>query len=95
MNNINSRVVAIEWEVNKLDLEKREKKYFLTLEIIIARKIEIGELNNALQLVAYCADEKDFRDKLQEKINECIEKLEDLVEKFEKEKIIFKKICNI
>ena len=33
MNNINSRVVAIEWEVHNLDLEKREKKYFLTLEI--------------------------------------------------------------
>ncbi len=42
MNFINSRVVAIESEVNNLDLEKREKKFFLTLEIIKARKIEIG-----------------------------------------------------
>ena len=63
--------------------------------IIKARKIEIGELKNAFQLVAYCAGEVDFRNVLNEKINQCIEKLDNLVEKLEKEKITFKKICNI
>jgi hypothetical protein len=38
--------------------------------IIKARKIEIGELKNAFQLVAYCADEVDFRNVLNEKINQ-------------------------
>ncbi len=95
MKIINSRVVAIESEVNNLDLEKREKKYIFTLEIIKARKIEIGELNNAFQLVAYCADEIDFRNVLKENNNRGIERLDNLVEKLEKEKIKFKKICNI
>ncbi len=95
MNLIKHRLDAIESEVNNLDLEKREKKIFLTLEIIKARKIEIGELKNAFQLVAYCADEVDFRDVLEEEINQCIENLDNLIEKLEKEKIKFKKICNI
>ncbi len=45
--------------------------------------------------MAYCADEVDFRIELKEKINQCIENLDNLVEKLEKEKIKFKKICNI
>ena len=94
MERINSRLEAIQQEIYNLDYEKREKKFFLTLETLQIKKVEIKNLKDEFLKIKVDKLDKIDKEELISKINKNINDLEELITKTETEKKKFKKISN-
>jgi hypothetical protein len=94
IENVNSRLEAIQQELNKLEYEKREKSYFITLEILKLKKVELNNLKEELLNFSvnqmYETAKRELFNKLTKKFND----LEENIKKIETNKEKFKKISN-
>ena len=94
MESINSRLEAIQQEIYYLDQEKREKNFFLTLETLQIKKVEINNLKDEFLKIKVDKLDKIAEEELISKINKDINDLEESITKTETEKKKFKKISN-
>ena len=94
MERINSRLEAIQQEIYYLDQEKREKNFFLTLETLQIKKVEINNLKDEFLKIKVDKLDKIAEEELISKINKDINDLEESITKTETEKKKFKKISN-
>ena len=62
MNLISSKLDVIIFDINNLDVQKREKKYFISLESLKQKKIELRNLNDELNQLN--VDEPGEKDKV-------------------------------
>jgi hypothetical protein len=96
MNIIISKLDVIRCDINNIDVQKREKKYFLSLESLKQKNIELKNLkilNEELNQLN--VDECAEKEKVSIKIENELKNLQKLITDIENEKDIFSKISNI
>ncbi len=90
MERINSRLDAIQHEINNLDQDKREKKFFLTLDTLEALKIEIMNLKDE-----YEQSFNGLNKVLSQMLKDTSKNISKLITEIEVAKKKFQKIGNI